>query len=140
MSTEQEQQKLDNQVLEVLKEQRGLTFSHLLTQLRKVTGPVLTASLQRLQARKAVTRSEFDGLVRYYRTGYMLEETKSVRGTLRRKEIERAEIVNARPPITPPRLIASVMEREVYRPSPSFMAPTRPGSADFLAVRSGGTA
>ena len=77
MSKEQAQQtptpeQIDKKVLAVLKRQRGLTLSALLTELPKVTRPLLQESLDRLQARDAVTRSKLDGVVRFYRSGYML--------------------------------------------------------------------
>jgi hypothetical protein len=133
MSAEQEQKMLDDRILNVLKAQQGLTFSFLLTQLSKVTAPMLTDALERLQASRAVTKASFDGIIRYYRAGYMLEETRSERGATRRREIERAIASNRlreRP--------VPVMERPVWKPAPGFMEPARAGSLDFLKYASKG--
>ena len=131
MKKEQAQQALtpeqiDKKVLAVLKRQRGLTLSALLTMLPKVTRPLLQESLNRLQARDAVTRAKLDGVVRFYRAGYMLGDNTSEAGVQRRKEIERSRAAR-NSGLTPPRTYTTASQREHWSPPP-FMPATRAGS------------
>ena len=141
MKKEQTQQaiapeQVDKKVLAVLKQQRGLTLSALLTQLPKVTGATLQESLNRLQARDAVTRSKLDGIVRFYRAGYMLGETTSAAGVQRRKEIEMARAIR-NSELTPARTYTTASQREPWS-TPPFMPATRAGALDFKSCPSGG--
>ena len=129
-------EQIDKKVLAVLKQQRGLTLSALLTQLPKVTRPYLQASLDRLQARDAVTRSKLDGIVRFYRAGYMLGETTSAAGVQRRKEIEKSRAARSSG-LTPPRTYTTASQREHWSPPP-FMPAMRAGALDFKSCPSGG--
>ena len=129
-------EQIDKKVLAVLKRQRGLTLSALLTELPKVTRPYLQESLDRLQARDAVTRSKLDGIVRFYRAGYMLGETTSAAGVQRRKEIEMARAIR-NSELTPARTYTTASQREPWSPPP-FMPATRAGALDFKSCPSGG--
>ena len=129
-------EQIDKKVLAVLKRQRGLTQSALLTMLPKVTRPLLQESLNRLQARDAVTRAKLDGIVRFYRAGYMLGDTTSEAGVQRRKEIERSRAARSSG-LTPPRTYTTASQREHWSPPP-FMPPARAGALDFMACPSGG--
>ena len=141
MKKEQAQQALtpeqiDKKVLAVLKRQRGLTLSALLTTLPKVTRPLLQESLNRLQARDAVTRAKLDGVVRFYRAGYMLGDNTSEAGVQRRKEIEESRAARSGG-FPSPRTYTTASQREYWSPPP-FMQPARAGALDFLACPSGG--
>ena len=129
-------EQIDKKVLAVLKQQRGLTLSALLTMLPKVTGAALQESLNRLQARDAVTRAKLDGIVRFYRAGYMLGETTSAAGVQRRKEIEMARAIR-NSELTPARTYTTASQREPWSPPP-FMPAMRAGALDFKSCPSGG--
>lgn len=138
MSKQQEQQALsdiqmDNAVLDLLKKQRGLTLSAILSQIRKATSPAVQSSLKRLIDRKAVTRSKLDGIVRYYRAGYMLDDAYEWGKQLKKDRLHvhvRNHRLTERPYVVP------VMEREPLKMA--FSAPARPGAMDFAACPSGG--
>jgi hypothetical protein len=125
-------EQLDKKVLAVLKAQRGLTLSMLLTVVRGATGKTLSESLKRLQATHRVTKAKLDGAVRYFRAGYMLGDSTSERGEARRREVESAAK-------TPPRTYTSGSQRAPWVPPP-FMEPARAGATDFLSVPSKGVA
>ena len=129
-------EQIDRKVLAVLKRQRGLTQSALLTMLPKVTRPLLQESLNRLQARDAVTRAKMDGIVRFYRAGYMLGEASSAAGVQRRKEIERARAIR-NSELTPARTYTTASQREHWSPPP-FMQVMRAGALDFKSCPSRG--